>query len=248
MVRKDVDVNDLLRLYRAGYSVKKLAEHFNIARSGIVLRLQESGIIQRGRSESMVLRMSQTSPEERARLASAAHAAVRGVRRSEEEMIARAKANESRKTGSRTEEICLEMLTARGLVCTPQKAIGRYNIDIAVEGPSIAVDIFGGNWHAYGRHAARYLQRVEYILDQGWFPVVIWVTGSAPLERGAIDYVVALAEQIGRGESVRREDQMILGNGEPTTAGKNKFYGRTVVPGPQPRDNATGRFEPRTRK
>ena len=75
-----VDVDALIELYNSGVSVKALAKRFECSRDVIVRRLESRGITPRNRSESMYLRMGQTSPEERMRLTDAAHDAVRGSR------------------------------------------------------------------------------------------------------------------------------------------------------------------------
>lgn len=249
MVLVSIDLDDLARLYKSGYSVNRLAQHFGTTRTPIVKRLNDMGIVQRGRSESMYLRMSQTSGKERARLASAAHDAVRGMRRTDEDLCKRAKGKEINLSHStRSEAIVLDLLHLCGLNCTPQKAVGKYNIDIAVNEPPIAVEIFGGSWHASGKHATRYVQRTKYLLDRGWHCVFIWVSRKTPLEAGAAAYIVALAEKIRSGESLRCEEHMILGNGKPTSVGYNQLHGLPIDHSPITRNKTTGRFEPRSRK
>ena len=66
------------------------------------------------------------------------------------------------------------MLVARGITFVPQRAVAQYNIDLAI-GDSIAVEVFGGGWHGYGRHAARFEERTRYLLSHGWHQVVIWI-------------------------------------------------------------------------
>jgi hypothetical protein len=61
----DVDIKRLVDLYDLGKSVKELSKIFGVSRGAIHLRLRDRGIIPRNRSQSMYLRMSQTSDEER---------------------------------------------------------------------------------------------------------------------------------------------------------------------------------------
>jgi very-short-patch-repair endonuclease len=249
MVRKDVDTGDLLDLYQSGISIKELSERFNIARTGITRRLKSTGIKLRNRSDAMYLRMSHTSSEERCRLSAAAHAAVRGKRRSEEELIKRAntKGGDLR-FSSRVELAAIDMLREQGFEIYPQKAIGKYNVDIAITEPPIAVEIFGGSWHSTGRHATRFNERIEYILNAGWNIVIVWVLRDYPLEVGAINYIVAIAEKLRSTEPVRGEKHVIRGDGNITTAGCNNLKYRPIIEGPQPRDNVTGRYTSRIRE
>ena len=82
------------------------------------------------------------------------------------------------------------------LILLPQLAIDRYNIDIAIHKPTIALEVFGGYWHFYGRHAGRFAQRCKYITDSG-FTIVIVVIGRNGLNTGLIgDYIVALSQKL----------------------------------------------------
>jgi len=247
--RIPLDDAAIVEAYEAGGSVKALAEKQGVSRNVIARVLGEHGITPRGRSEAMYVRMRDTPPEERARLAGAAHAAASGSRRSYENLCNRALTIEKKgRAGSRIEARAAGMLRQAGFDCTQQKAVGKYNVDVATTEPPIAVEIFGGQWHAHGRHAARFRERTEYILNAGWTLVIIWVTRDYPLEPGAIDYVVALAERLRSGESVGSQEHVIRGDGESTTIGYSNLYDGAFVSGTQPRDDVTGRFTNRIRE
>lgn len=244
--RIPLDDTAIVAAFEAGGSVKAIAEEHGVSRNVITRILGEHGIAPRGRSEAMYVRMRDTPPEERARLTSAAHATVRGTSRSHEELCNRALTVEKRgRAGSRIETRAADMLRHAGFDCIPQKAVGKYNVDIAITEPPIAVEIFGGQWHAYGRHAARFRERTEYILNAGWSLVIIWVTRDYPLEPGAIDYIVALAERLRSGEALGGQEHVIRGDGDLTTIGYSQLYDGALVSGAQPRDDITGRFTKR---
>jgi len=242
MVNRTIDSNDLIQLYNSGDSVKVLSEKFNCARSVIVRILNENGIIQRGKSEAMFLRMSQTTPEERARLTASANATVRGVPQPIDRTCKSAITREKTLSGSTSFEIEIcNMLINRGFNCIPQKAIGPYNIDIAIIEPPIAIEIFGGGWHNSGTHAARYRKRIEYILDSGFTPVIIWTVGNF-INSGAIDYIITLSEKLSCSPPIRSEEHVIRGDGYLCSVGNRKF---NCFPGKHLtyyRDVTTGRF------
>lgn len=77
MLRKNLDTEEIIERFKSGDSVKAIAEHFKVGRPAIVRRLKEAGLKPRNRSEGMYARMARTTPEERKRLASAAHKAIR---------------------------------------------------------------------------------------------------------------------------------------------------------------------------
>ena len=182
------------------------------------------GVPVRGPAEANLLRMRALSAAERQKLTAAAHEAVRGKRQSSEHRAKVARTREIKQVGvSRIEIKLMRSLRARGLSCTAQKAVGRYNIDVAINSPPIAVEIFGGGWHSKGRAAARFRQRTNYLLNRGWTPVFIWVLRNYPLERGAIDYVVTLAEKLRRHKPARSQQHMIRGDGQLSVIGKKYF-------------------------
>ena len=249
MKKINIDIDNLIRLYELGESEKALAEKFGVSRTVIRPRLIENGIKPRNRSEAMYVRMSRTSKEERARLTAASHAAIRGTHHSFERQCKTAISRErSQSWIGRGERICLDMLRTHGLDGVPQKAIGPYNVDIAIDSPSIAVEIFGGHWHTCDEHASRFRKRTDYILNAGWAVIIIWVTRNYPLERGAIEYIVALSKKLSGGKPMRRQEHVIRGDGKFTAVGERKLNGLPPIHGPQPTDNITGRFISRPRE
>jgi very-short-patch-repair endonuclease len=233
-----INIPEMVDLYTKGVSIKALARKYGVARNVINLRLRDSGIPIRNRSESMFTRMAHATPEERARLSEAAHAAVRGTRQTAKHRMKIAKTRETVIEPTRIELMCGGMLADRGFYVVFQKAIGPYNVDVALPELSIAVEIFGGMWHGYGRHASRFRERTNYLIDSGWTPVIIWVSRDYPLEQGAIEYIVALYEQVRSGKPIRGKYHMVRGDGEPVTWCDDKFNNRPRVGKHRPCDNS----------
>ncbi len=218
------DLANLCRRYLAGETQPSLALRYGVDRGVISRHLRKKGIHLRGIAEANLIRMRNLSAAERQELTAAAHEAVRGKRQSPEHQAKIARTREIKQLGVSPIEIKLiRILRARGLSCTAQKAVGRYNVDVAINSPPIAVEIFGGGWHAKGRAAARFRQRTNYLLYRGWTPVFIWVLRDYPLQRGAIDYVVALAEKLRRHKTATSQEHVIRGDGQPSIIGKKDF-------------------------
>jgi len=222
--------DELATLYLNGMSVKALAERYGVSRTVISHRLWHAGIEARNRSESMLTRMAQTTPEERRRLASAAHAATRGRVVSEAEKIKRAKTRQERGTHTSKQELLLAgWLRDRGVEAIPQFAIGPYNADLGTE--AVAVEIYGGGWHSAGDHAQRSPQRFRYLLDRGLTIVVIWTDKRRyPLGIEAADYVAALIKQASGDPSMRGKYWVIRGDGQEVAAGETDVDHLTLKP------------------
>jgi very-short-patch-repair endonuclease len=245
--RINIDADELIRLYNSGISVKALGKHFGCNATVIKSRLIENGVTIRGRSDAMYTRMAQTTTEERIRLTAAAHSAIRGKCHTEEHMEKIAATRERRQTFiSRSEEILADMLRERGFPCTLQKAFGKYNVDISLDEFPVIVEVNGGGWHTYGKHAARYAERTKYLLDSGVDVIIIWVNGkSIPLESGAADYIITISRELCREKTMRGKEHMIWGNGKSTSVGQRKFNNLPVIPSSECRDEVTGQFKPR---
>lgn len=218
LARSDLPTSEIVRRYQDGESVNALAQAFDVSRRAIELRLVNAGVELRSIKDANRLLASKRTPEENARLIRAAHAATRGVPMTFERKAKSAATRERHQVFvTPTERHLAELLTDRGCEVTPQKAVGPYNVDIATG--SVAVEIFGGGWHAYGVHRARSAERFRYILDQGWNLVIMWVvTQRWPLKAEAADYIAAFADLTRRDPSIRGQYRVIWGDGKESTS------------------------------
>ena len=132
-----LDTDDIINKYLAGKSIKQLASDNGFSRQVIYRILRENNVHIRGCSESMYVRMANTSPEERRRLASAAHEAKRGYINSPETLHKMALAKKKR-IGQFEKEFC-DALTKAGIPIIPQEPFLAYNLDIGCG--DIAVEI-----------------------------------------------------------------------------------------------------------
>lgn len=214
-----IDTARMISSYLDGASVKELAGMLGVSRSAIVQRLHEAGIIQRNRSEAMYQRMANTPKEERYRILRNAHASGKGKHRTIREMSLAALTRQARRS-TRTsvlESQFAEMLKERGIQFIPQGAVGPYSCDFLVG--DIAVEIFGGQWHRYGDHAARAQKRSHYILDAGFHLYAIWCGSLRPLTGAACDDFVAFMEIASRNPTATREYRVIGGAGDFVASG-----------------------------
>jgi very-short-patch-repair endonuclease len=215
------NTDNLIARYVAGESCKKLAEEWGIDRSVLYRLFREKGVPTRGRFAAELVKWSRMSPEQRANQVRAAHYATRGIPKTNDFLVKRAKGVERALTNvAPIENVMSEWLRDAGLPVTQQKAIGIYNVDIAIDFPSIAVEIFGGGWHSSSHHKARHFERCKYILNLGWDMIIIWVDARRyPLGRGAYDYLIKFVNFRRLGPTSLSEYRVILGDGHsaPTT-------------------------------
>src|SRR4051812_41626901 len=96
MSRKVVipNINDLIRRYKAGETIQKLAPQVPISRISLTRRFKKLGVTLRGPHEAQLLSNTFKTSTQRKAQARAAQNAVRGSKRSKEYLIARAKRNQ----------------------------------------------------------------------------------------------------------------------------------------------------------
>lgn len=218
--RTPVDIERIVRLYESGESEVAVGRAVGVSRMIVRRVLVNAGVSLRGYGQNAIVAARRT-PEENKALTAAANKAARGRVASEEERVRTAQTRERNRSGVSHYEVFIEKkLRTLGIASTPQKACGRYNIDIAV-GP-VAMEVFGGGWHAGGRHLARAPQRFSYLFDQGWCVLVVWVPGgsSTPLTLGAVEYLVAWLDEIKRDPSTARGYRVIWGSGQEIARGR----------------------------
>lgn len=232
---KLANLDDIIRRYQAGESELKLAREFGVSRNVIRRRLVNSGVTPRNSSQANVASMALMPIEQRQARAAAAHAAVKGRKHSIAEKSQRAATVETLQIHISTiENLFADMLRSKGITnITQQKAIGIYNVDIAIERPRIAVEVMGGNWHTSIHHAALHHKRIPFILDKGWSVVIIWVNAMKyPLTIQAADYVVALVEAFRLNKPKRCQYRVIRGTGEDVPVFSSNFNCITPIKRP----------------
>lgn len=221
-IKLSYNAQNIVKLYESGIGYYEVAKITVETVRNVRATLVSAGIDIRSQGEQLRLTQQRRGIEWRTANTNAAHDAVRGMSRTEEDRCKGAVTREVKLLGASQDETSLaDWLRSRLPVeIVQQKAVGRYNIDIAIPAYSIAVEVFGGHWHLSGRHADRLPKRHKYIRDHGWLPVYIWATTAKPLSFACADYLIALCERASRGESLIGEKHVIWGNGQRITGGQ----------------------------
>lgn len=213
-------IDDIVSSYLSGVSEKALANQYGVSRGAIAARLRAAGVRRRTLKEAEQLVHAERTPEQYRQYVQAAHAAVRGRTRSFEELCLAANTREKRRLHASPQELRLQSwLNERGIHMISQKALGPYNADLGAF--PVAVEVFGGNWHAYGQHAARFAKRTRYILDQGWNLVIVWASNRKRRDEAiavtptAADYIAAFFQESSSDPTIRSQYRVIWGDGQP---------------------------------
>lgn len=216
-----LDIDNLIRRYQAGESELKLAREFSVSRNVVRRRLVDAGMTPRTGSQANFLRFARMTKDEIAVLTAPSHNAIRGSHRTERTKVKSAIYRERHPWlgASKSEYVLAQMLLdKRGVNTIPQKAIGIYNVDLAIELPRVAVEVYGGNWHTCPKHTRLHNERTPYILNEGWNIVIVWVsTRSYPLSLRAADYIVAFMQELSLNKPTVSQYRMIRGDGKPMT-------------------------------
>ena len=242
-VRTGLSEDDVIRLFESGVGIRGIFENHGFVVAATKTILKSRGIPARDRSAQQLARMQRASPEERLQLASKAHEAVRGRKRSDSEGIKAARTIEARGAhDSPIESALAQMLLERGICTTPQQAFGQYNCDLGA--CPVAVEVFGGNWHWSGRHLARTEKRTKFLLNAGYHVLMVAIQKRFPLTPAVADYVASYIKQARANPTARREYRVVWGAGEFTTAGcLDDDHFSIEPPFTSARNPSTGQYE-----
>jgi len=222
--------DDVIAMYNSGISENAIAKKLGVSRSVIKTRLIINNVKRRGQTESNRLRASQMSETEKKEVIKAAQESTRGVPLSMEHKIKIAKTREKIAKASKTEKLLCSWLDKANIINIPQKAIGPYNADIAIN--TIAVEVLGGYWHST---KFSHSKRSRYILDSGWNMLFIWVHHvRSPLTSSVVDYIISYLNEVSTNPSSISQYRVIRGDGQELSRGcSNDDNISIVVPGYQ---------------
>lgn len=238
-----LDHDHIIKLYAEGIGVNGIAKQLGVSPRPIERVLKERGVALRNAAAQQQARMDRSSPEERKALAFAAQSARRGQRDTMETRLKRAESFQTIQRHISAYEVKAEaMFLQRGLVMLPQKAIGPYNCDFAID--AVAVEIFGGHYHWTGAHLARSEERIRYILNAGWNLVMLAVNKNWPLTPEVADYTVSLINNLRREPPAICEYRVVWGAGDFEVIGSADDDKISIKPPfTKSRDGGTGRYQ-----
>lgn len=222
-------LDEVVKLRQSGLTQREIGERFGVPQATVSNWLLSRGV----RADMHVSRQryaDSLTPQQRAKQAEAAHEAVRGMKRTDADLIARAHTKQIKQShATDTERLLAQALTARGLDPVLQLAVYKYNLDIGVE--PVAMELFGGNWHAQGPAAARMPQRLKDIADRGFNTIMVWTHAVHAMDIGAIaDEVVSFRERSCSDPSFSRQYRVIWCDGEFIAAGSVDDNKLTLIP------------------
>lgn len=234
-------VEKLVAAYEAGFSTNALAKKYGVSRQVIDRRLVDAGVTLRTPSEAEAVKWSRMTQKQRERQVMAAHKAVRGRKKSPSIKLRTARTIAAKgEFDSPQERELHDMLLERGIRTIPQMAVGPYNCDLGTS--TVAVEIFGGNWHWTGRHLRRLPKRVDYFFNAALHVLIVQTTKSYPLTPEMADYVAAYIKAASRNPTAPREYRVVRGAGETIAQASSDSDDRALVPSFTVTTNALGQY------
>lgn len=210
--KRQISVEKIAALYRSGKNTVEISKLAALSPAVVNYLLRRAGVQLRSASEAGLLRYRDSSPDERKAITAAAHVAARGRKAGFVELCRRAQGRQCIEPSGYEAEM-ISTLNSAGLRIATQTPCGPYNIDITIES-AIAVEIFGGEWHASGRHAARFPKRARHILDANWHLLIVWVDARGEWLDGANREIFALLDFARRYPTAIRQYRVIDSKGK----------------------------------
>lgn len=216
--RIPLNESEVVKLYGAGTSENQLAKQFNVSRNVIRRVLTENNAHIRNQSESESVKWANMTNEQRINQVKRAHDTVRNLPKSFFADMAVKQAKTKEATLSKVGALEAEFIEALGHefeVVTPQKAVGPYNIDIAIGNTAIEVHINTSHPHSH----PYYTKRIVKLLKAGYNVIYIKIGSQAFVHRAA-KQICALINATQWDKSNIRQYWMIRGTGELVTVGR----------------------------
>lgn len=207
--RKDLPDREIVAAYVAGMSELQIAKDFGVSRNVVRRRLIESGTQVRDQSQAGVLSASRVGGEQRKQRVSAAHDAVRGKKRSVDELAKRAM-TKMRVDGAvvigEGENEFAQALAERGVSFVRQYAVGKYNLDFLVG--SVAVELKSGPSKTAAAFRDVGTGRIEDLAKSGFRTLYVCFSDTRALA-AATNEIVTLVDEFNRQPSPIRQYWMV---------------------------------------
>jgi very-short-patch-repair endonuclease len=225
-------MKEIIAAYQDGASELGLSRQYGVSRGTISKRLLAAGIPRRGTSQAGIVRASKMTPEQRKAQAASANRAARMRSIPTIQKYRHALHVETHPVNQGSgEHLLRKFLQERGISAMPQRAIGPYNVDLAVT--PVAMEVLGGGWHSM---KTTHAERTPYILDQGWHLVMVWdYEGRSALGPKSADYLVSFLEEVRGNPPGTCQYRVISGQGEVLAACGREDNEFPLVPPPRGR-------------
>jgi very-short-patch-repair endonuclease len=226
-VREVPNLDDLIRRYESGVSLKQISDESGLVRITLMRKFKQRGVELRGQSDAERLKWAglREQPGAIEKQLSAAWTARRGSHDDPSVQVRRAITRMQRLTHRfRHEDDIAAILRARGFPVQQQQAVGPYNLDLALHVPRIAVEIVDAQMVAKRRDV--FPKRVKYILDAGWGVLIVSLRTAPRLDYAAIcEQIIACAKRSGRAQTLRGHYGVIGGHGQPLPRSSYNLHG-----------------------
>lgn len=158
-----------IALYKYGIGLRGVAERMDVPLGLLRAEFNRQGVKLRTQSEQEIIKWKLMDTSQREHQVKAAHDATRGKPVSREQLLKTALTRSRR--SSVYEDAIADDFRSAGIIFEEQFPIDIYNIDFVVG--NVAVEIFGGEWHGHGAHAARFPERSKKIFDAGYSLLIL---------------------------------------------------------------------------
>jgi very-short-patch-repair endonuclease len=234
---KSSDFPNLINLYNSGWSINKLSKFIKIDR-GVITRLLSDELIKSGQrlrtqSEAERCKWSQMSKEQKYNQLFRAWNAVKGKQRTQEELFKRAETSfKTLRFIGKFEPEITKTLLSNGIKVTPQKPIGPYLVDIALDEFFVAVEVETGS--GCRSTSQRYIKRLKYIFNKGWTILFVFIPSRS--ERGLsiqkiTKQIIFFSQSVSRDHSIGGQYGVIGSNAQTVTPLSYQFDSFSRVPG-----------------
>lgn len=172
MVAAIIDEKQIIYYYQRGVASYRIAKKFGVSNNYVRSVLRRHGVKIRGSKVVNRISASKRTPEENKRITSRAAEANLGSIHSSSHRRKLALTREKSPTIDPVyEQPLIDLCQKLGIKVIPQKAFGRFNVDLYFPEKNIIIEIFGGGFHNKKEAVETFNKKMFYLAKK--IPVVV---------------------------------------------------------------------------
>lgn len=200
----------IIYYYKRGVASYLIAKKFGVSNNYVRNILKSNGIEPRGHRVTNKMSARRRTPEENKKITQAASESNVGSVHSASHRARLAKSREKNPSVDPTyEKPLLDTLKKMGIAAIPQKAFGKYNVDIYLPHHNVVIEIFGGGFHNKKDAVRMFNNKLKHLSNKQVPVVVVWADKLTFSPSAVVKVSVVATDKL----------TIISGDGQPTTRG-----------------------------
>lgn len=202
----------IIYYYQRGVASYQIARHFGVSNTYIRSLLKRNGVKLRGHDITNKMSARRRTPEENKAITEKASEANRGSVHTATHRAKLALARERKPTIDPVyEQPLVDLCKKLKIQVVPQKAFGRFNVDLYLPKENVVIEIFGGGFHNKKDAVELFNNKIAFLSRKKVPVLIVWADKLTYNPKSVLDIARTCKQKL----------QVINGDGSSTTRGLN---------------------------